>query len=134
MTTLFSVNNAGEEPTLAHLTFWTDQGVPALWFDVYLTGYDIQTFNLRDVFCHGNISSTGFAVSNQGPLSSANVAFADCNNTTTPGDNPLWAPGAISSTFRILAGVYRGSDRGCRSARVRGFCSGRAYFLRPIRQ
>lgn len=100
-TTLFSVNNIAKEPTLAHLTFWTDQGVPVLWFDVYLTGYDVQTFNLRDVFCHGNISSTGFAVSNEGPLSGPNVPFPGCNNTTIPGENPLWvAQEAISTTFR----------------------------------
>lgn len=100
-TTLVSVNNAGKLPTLAHLTFWTDQGIPALWFDIYLTGYDVQTFNLRDVFCLGDLPSTGFAVSHQGALSSPNVAFEGCNNTTTPGAGPVWFPDeAINSTFR----------------------------------
>ncbi|HEX2223875.1 MAG TPA: hypothetical protein VHN15_06695 [Thermoanaerobaculia bacterium] len=49
-TTLFSVNNADDQAVLAHVVLWTDLAVPTLAFDVYLTGYDIQTVNLRDVF------------------------------------------------------------------------------------
>jgi hypothetical protein len=47
--TLFSINNSRAEPTLAHVVLWTDLAVPTLTFDVYLTGYDIETINLRDV-------------------------------------------------------------------------------------
>jgi hypothetical protein len=49
-TTLFAVNNSREEGTLAHVVLWTDLAVPTLSFDVYLTGWDVQTINLRDVF------------------------------------------------------------------------------------
>lgn len=49
-TTLFSVNNALDTAGLAKVTLWSDWGVPTLAFNVYLTGYDVQTFNLRDVF------------------------------------------------------------------------------------
>src|SRR5258708_1840618 len=49
-TTLVSVNNAAPRPTLARMVLWTDWGIPTLAFDVYLTGYDVQTFNLRDAF------------------------------------------------------------------------------------
>ena len=48
--TTFSVNNAAPAAALAHVTFWTDQSIPTLGFDVYLTGYDVQTFSLRDIF------------------------------------------------------------------------------------
>jgi hypothetical protein len=57
-TTLLSINNAGENAVLAHLVFWTDTAVPTLIFDVYLTGYDVQTLNLRDVFLHGRLPKT----------------------------------------------------------------------------
>ncbi len=57
-TTLFSVANARQEATVAHVTFWTDLGVPTLGFNVYLTGYDIQTINLRDVFVTGTLPRT----------------------------------------------------------------------------
>jgi hypothetical protein len=49
VTTLFSINNASAAPALAHVTVWTDLSVPVLDFDVFLTGYDVQTMNMRDI-------------------------------------------------------------------------------------
>jgi hypothetical protein len=49
ITTLFSINNASASAALAHVTVWTDLSVPVLDFDVYLTGYDVQTINMRDI-------------------------------------------------------------------------------------
>ena len=67
-TTLFSVNNASAKPALARMVLWTDWGVPTLAFDIYLTGYDVQTLNLRDLFT-GTLPRTGPAISNTGALS-----------------------------------------------------------------
>jgi hypothetical protein len=50
VTTLFSVNNASASAAVAHVTFWTDESIPTLDFDIYLTGYDVQTINIRDIF------------------------------------------------------------------------------------
>ncbi|HSF39641.1 MAG TPA: hypothetical protein VLT87_07605, partial [Thermoanaerobaculia bacterium] len=50
VTTLFSVNNASASAVVAHITFWTDKSIPTLDFDVYLTGFDVQTINVRDIF------------------------------------------------------------------------------------
>lgn len=70
--TLFSINNASAAPVLAHVTLWTDLTVPVLDFDVYLTGYDVQTMSMRDIF-NGRLPQTlddnsdaGDAVSNDG--------------------------------------------------------------------
>jgi hypothetical protein len=49
VTTLFSINNASAAAALAHVTVWTDLSVPVLDFDVFLTGYDVQTINMRDL-------------------------------------------------------------------------------------
>ncbi len=49
VTTLFSVNNASATAILAHVTVWTDLSVPVLDFDIYLTGFDVQTMNMRDI-------------------------------------------------------------------------------------
>ena len=57
-TTLFSINNSSQKATLAHVVFWTDLAVPTLAFDVYLTGYDVQTINLRDILVGGRIPQT----------------------------------------------------------------------------
>ena len=45
--TLFSINNASASAAVAHVTVWTDWSFPTLDFDVYLTGFDVQTINLR---------------------------------------------------------------------------------------
>src|SRR5688500_13957587 len=47
--TLFSINNASATATVAHVTVWSDLSVPVLDFDVYLTGFDVQTISLRNV-------------------------------------------------------------------------------------
>ncbi|HEY0781016.1 MAG TPA: hypothetical protein VGE98_01065, partial [Thermoanaerobaculia bacterium] len=42
-TTIVSINNASPKSELARVVLWTDWGIPTLAFDVYLTGYDVQT-------------------------------------------------------------------------------------------
>lgn len=59
-TTLFSVSNASATAVLANVVLWTDLGVPSYTFPLYLTGYDVQTFNLRDLFL-GNVLRTASA-------------------------------------------------------------------------
>lgn len=84
-TTLISVNNASSKPAIARVVLWTDWAVPTLAFDVYLTGYDVQTLNIRDLF-RGTLPATGTSVSPQGTLSRA--ASADsapgCESASVP--------------------------------------------------
>src|SRR4051812_31532433 len=47
--TLFSINNASASAVLAHVVVWSDLSVPVLDFNVYLTGYDVQTIRLSDL-------------------------------------------------------------------------------------
>ena len=75
ITTLFSVNNASATATVAHVTVWTDLSVPVLDFDVYLTGFDVQTMNMRDIL-NGILPLTADdgadptdTISNQGSMS-----------------------------------------------------------------
>ena len=82
--TLFSINNASATAVLAHVTLWTDESVPTLDFDVYLTGYDVQTISLCDVF-NGVLPQTASdgqdpkdTISPQGPLSQ-DINFASCS-------------------------------------------------------
>ena len=70
--TVFTVNNASASAAVANVTIWTDWGVPSLGFQIYLTGYDIQTVDLRQIFA-GNLPLTadagadpGDAISNRG--------------------------------------------------------------------
>lgn len=80
-TTLISVNNASAKPALARMVLWTDWGVPTLAFDIYLTGYDVQTLNLRDLFATGTLPKTGPAVSPKGTLSLTSADFPGCGKS-----------------------------------------------------
>jgi hypothetical protein len=88
--TLFSINNASATAVLAHVTVWTDQSVPALDFDVYLTGYDVQTISLFDVLVNGNVPVTASdgqdptdKISPQGAVSQ-DINFASCTSLPYP--------------------------------------------------
>jgi hypothetical protein len=81
VTTLFSVNNASASAAVAHVTVWTDLSVPVLDFDIYLTGFDVQTMNMRDVINGilpftaddgadpGDTADPNDGISNQGSMS-----------------------------------------------------------------
>lgn len=88
--TLFSVNNASDAPVLAHVTFWTDYTIPTIDFDVYLTGFDVQTFSLRDIFLNGTLPQTGpnDALSNRGDFSDAHITFPGCAGGLPIGNLP----------------------------------------------
>jgi hypothetical protein len=92
--TLFSINNASDVALLAHVVVWSDLSVPVLDFNIYLTGYDVVTINLRDIFVTGNLPRTadlardpGDVISNQG-LFSADVTFPSCAGFLPPPQLP----------------------------------------------
>ncbi len=86
--TLFSINNASATAILAHVTVWSDQSIPVLDFDVYLTGFDVQTINLNEVLVWGKLPVTASVgqdpqdtISPQGPsprTSTSRAATAPC--------------------------------------------------------
>src|SRR4029079_10503120 len=99
VTTLFSINNASATAVLAHVTVWSDQSVPVLDFDVYLTGYDVQSISMRDILVDGNLPVTASdgqdpkdTISPQGPASQ-DINFASCSSL--PYTNPK-----VSAGFR----------------------------------
>jgi len=84
LTTLVSVNNSSAQAVLAHVTIWSDLSVPVLATNIYLTGYDVQTLNLRDLLVNGNLPPTASAgqdpsdtISPKG-AKSQDVNFASC--------------------------------------------------------
>ncbi|HEY0783909.1 MAG TPA: DUF11 domain-containing protein, partial [Thermoanaerobaculia bacterium] len=99
LTTLFSVTNAVAAPHLAKVTLWSDWAVPTLSFTVYLTGYDVQTFNLRDLLS-GHLPATGASLSPRGALSDVNGTFDGCTN------GPLALPGVSSLPASQIAHLH----------------------------
>jgi hypothetical protein len=82
-TTLVSVNNASAKPALARVVLWTDWGVPTLSFDLYLTGYDVQSLNVRDLF-GGALPATAQQLSPRGALSDEVDAPPGCTGAPAP--------------------------------------------------
>ncbi len=58
VTTVFTVHNAFDTATIAHVSIWTDWSQPVLDFDIFLTGYDAQSVDLRDMLIDGNLPVT----------------------------------------------------------------------------
>jgi hypothetical protein len=77
-------NNHAPTAILAHVTIWSDLGVPVFNFNVYLTGYDVETVKMRNVLA-GMLPQTASAgqdptdtISPKGPHSQ-DINFASCN-------------------------------------------------------
>jgi len=128
ITTLFSLNNASATAQLAHVTVWSTWSIPVLDFDVYLTGYDVQTFNIRDILVDGILPQTGSGTTTAandpgsplGPYSFPDVIFPNCNTTTSPPAPPVYAIPAISPNFRThLRALLTG-----RQSPIDGTCAG----------
>jgi hypothetical protein len=131
LTTLFAIGNAAPSAQLAHVTVWTDRSIPVLDFDVYLTGWDIQTFNLRDILEGGILPQTGSGTSPLfndpasplGPYSFPDVIYPNCNTTSNPPVPPVYEIPAISPNFKIhLRALLTGQQ-----SPINGNCSGNNY-------
>ncbi len=126
--TIFSIDNTNVTALLAHVVIWSDLAVPVLNFNVYLTGYDLQTIDMRDVLAGflPQTASTGQdpsgTISPKGPLSQS-INFASCNGTNPPGmiANPALPPSNLSAAVVThLANSLTGNA----SALLGGNCAG----------
>jgi Domain of unknown function DUF11/Thrombospondin type 3 repeat len=84
LTTILSITNTDSRPHLTSVTLWTDWAVPTLTFNLYLSGFDVQTLNLRDILDKGGLPKTGMLQSPIGGLSDGAVAFPGCGATVAP--------------------------------------------------
>ncbi len=103
-TTLISISNGMSTTALVRVVLWTDWAVPTLAFDVYLTGFDVQTINFRDVF-NGVIPSTGSGVD----LS----AYPFCGTLTPYHPNPALTANEIAQLRAFHTGDLGPLDPGC---------------------
>jgi hypothetical protein len=127
LTTLFSIDNSTSSAVLTQVTIWSDLAVPILSFNVYLTGYDAQTINLRDVLVYGNLPQTASAGQDEsGAISPGPQAqqtnFATCDNFLPPQALPqtLLQHAQFALTGRpspVLAGKCAGQSLGDNIAR-----------------
>jgi hypothetical protein len=95
-TTLFTVVNTSQYPQIARITIWTDYAFPVLDFNLFLTGYDVQSINLYDLL---------------GPRAtiappSGTSSGAETGNRSQPNNaNPNFAPSAVSACTLLPGAV-----------------------------
>ncbi len=75
---MFTVHNVSAQPHLAHVTLWTDVGIPTFAFDIYLAGHDLVDVDMRAVFA-GIVPHTSRTLSNVGADAAPAVAFPGCD-------------------------------------------------------
>lgn len=91
--TIFTVTNVSAYPQIAHVTLWTDWSYPILDFNIFLTGYDVQSINLYDIIARGTIQPTTSSNPTGGPSpvgtrsfpnsGNPNISLGGCNNLAT---------------------------------------------------
>src|SRR5689334_20909406 len=120
--TIFSINNASATAVLAHVVVWSDLSVPVLDFNVYLTGYDVQTINLRDILANGVLPRTasagqdpGDTISPKGQFSQ-DINFASCTGLLPP---PVLPASFVQHLQLSLTGQA--------SSVLGNLCAGRAF-------
>jgi len=129
LTTLFSVNNASATAILAHVVIWSDLSVPVLDFNVYLTGYDVQSINLRDIIVSGKLPRTASAgqdptdtISHHGTFSQ-DINFASCSGQLPPPIQPGTTDVNLPANF---IDHLKKSLTGLASPVLGNLCAGRA--------
>jgi hypothetical protein len=96
-TTLLSINNASNQGVLAHVSIWSDLSVPIINFNIYLTGYDVQTINLRDILVNGVLPQT--ASTGQDPNDTISPKGARSQDVNFPSCNGLLPLPALPASF-----------------------------------
>jgi len=90
-TTLFSITNVSSEAQVVHVTLWTDYSVAILDFNILLTGYDVQTLNIRDILANGDLPITGPNYSNVGDEPNSDGPVSETNTL-----NGAWLDGVLA--------------------------------------
>ncbi|MDQ3281318.1 MAG: hypothetical protein M3Q69_07880 [Acidobacteriota bacterium] len=94
--TIFTITNVSPVEQIAHVTLWTDLSYPVIDFNIYLTGYDVQSINLYDVIALGQIAPT------------EGTGFDDPGSPEGDfsGDNPLVLEASCANLPMQLNAVY----------------------------
>jgi hypothetical protein len=98
-TTIISITNVSSHAQIVRVTLWSDYSIAILNFNIVLTGYDLQSFNIRDILRDGILPSqnTGANVwwDGTGTSKAGGSPFDDGPYSTY---NALWG-GALDAHF-----------------------------------
>lgn len=115
-TTIFTVVNVARVPQIARVTMWTDLAYPVLSFNLFLTGYDMQTINLFDVLARGRIGDPGTSsLVPAGRRSGANDENPLLDDVQCAKPVDRIAPEVLGE---IQAALTSGRTQSCKTARI----------------
>jgi hypothetical protein len=143
-TTLVTVTNVSNVPQAARVTLWTDFAYPVLSFNLFLTGYDVQSVDLYEVIHDGILPGNASADGDLSRADNQRLSEDTCTGLPTQLPQPLIArmigafttgkiPGACNT-----AGSPHVNATGYATIDVVGACTGtiptdRNYFTHEIR-
>jgi hypothetical protein len=111
--TIFTIVNTSRLPQIARVTIWTDYGYPAFWFNVFLTGYDVQPISMYDVVARGAVPVTSAATlpGGRSATNSANPKLVSLDACGSLGGSvPEAALAALTATLTKGAPASASSD------------------------
>ncbi len=94
--TLIGVSNLSANPTVLHVVVYNVDSHPVFDFNIYLTGYDVVTWSMRQLLVFGNYPNNGCT----SPTYKFRTRYIDCN-----GDGMYFAQaGTFNDTMFSFAG------------------------------
>ena len=87
--TRFTITNVSPHEQIARVTLWTDLAYAVASFNIFLTGYDVHTIDLRELLARGAIGpdeGMGVRVQSRGDYSHRNLDLGPC--ARIPGSLP----------------------------------------------
>lgn len=108
--TLFTVTNASNVTQVARVTLWTDRAYPVVSFNLYLTGYDVQSINLYDVIVRGRIDGGHFGIRSWDPPRGEHTSDNPLLDESECGQVPPLLPADVE---RMLTAFTSGRVPGC---------------------
>ena len=96
-TTLFAITNVSADAQIVHITVWTDYSIAILDFNLTLTGYDVQTINIRDILENGVLPSADTRANE----------WEDGTGNGNAGGSP-WDDGPFSTYNQLWSGALDG--------------------------
>jgi hypothetical protein len=121
-TTIFTVTNVGAQPQAARVTLWTGWAYPIISFNLYLTGYDVQSINLYDVIRRGqlapdtNIGSTTSPIGELSETTNPRLEEDTCTTSSLPRVLPQVILSRMQSAFTTGKVPQLGSAPACNAA------------------
>jgi hypothetical protein len=116
--TFLSLNNALPYSVVGHVIVWTDMSVEALDFNIYLTGYDVQTIGMGQIIRNGILPQTSY---DDSPIGAFSDDFIFANYAACDLVLPYELPALDEEFLAHLQSILTGGPSSIYNGRCGGF-------------